>query len=278
MNTALLILLVGEMTSPFHGPLVEALPVAFPDGAPEVAFGLEAPAGKNVAWVRVQGDGLEVEITLHTALVQGELRRVVTFNAADAVRDRARAVAFTLAAMVRERDASLRPREPVSAAPTEEPRRWVLDASIPAGFDLPGFHGGAGLASHLRREALPWLELGVGAETALFATPGTLLVQPALFVDAGIVALRKPLVLSVLIGAGATALVLNRNGASVTTWLPVLRLGAEGRWPFGSHHGLRFALSTHLVPSTVTVEVGGARLGTIGAVWVRPELGYFVEL
>lgn len=278
MHTTLLILLVGELTAPLRGPLVEAMPVAFPDFTPEVALGLEAPAGKNVAWVRVVGDGTEVEITLHTALMQGELRRVVSFNAADALRDRARAVAFTLAAMVRERDASLPPRVTTPAPSSPVERQWVFETSIPAGFDVPGFHGGAGLAAHLRRDVTGWLELGAGVETSLFATPGTLLVQPALFADAAFVVLRGKLLGSLLLGGGVAAMVLSRDGANVTTWLPLLRLGVEGRLPLGSHHGLRFALSTHLVSSTVTVNVGGSALGTIGAVWVRPELGYFVEL
>jgi hypothetical protein len=276
---------VGEVVAPFQPHLVEALPLAFPDAQPEVVLGLEAPPGRNVAWVRPGSDPLEVEVVLHTALVTGELRRVLRFGATDAVRDKARAVAFTLAAMVRERDADLRvitpPVAPPAAAPLERP--WVLAASVPVGFDVPGFHAGAGLAVHLRRDLVRWLQLGAGVETAFFAGPSAGLIQPAFFAEGAVVLTRRPpdasgVTAALLVGGGVQAAVLTRGDVGLTTWLPLLRLGVEARWSFGSHHGVRFALSTHLTTSTISVDVGGERAGVVGAVWIRPEAGYFVEL
>lgn len=282
MTTTLLVLLVGEMLTPFQGDFRQALPNAFPEGLPEVAVGQTAPPGRTVAWVTVLSGGLEIEVVLHTARIPGDLRRVLRFTPDDAPRDRARAAAFTLAAMVRERDADLRALEPtvvsLPAAPLLTPPPWILDASVLAGFDVPGLHPGAGLGLRLRREVLPWLQVGAGVEVGLFATPSTLLIQPGLWVELAIALTRGRFSSAAVVGGGVAAPILRREGADLTTWMPLLRLAVEGRLAVGEHHGLRFALSGHFVPSSLRIQVGGDSVGSVGFAWVRPEIGYFGEL
>lgn len=281
MTTTLLVLLVGELLAPFQADFRQALPAAFPEGTPEVGLGQRAPPGRTVAWVTVQGDGLEVEVVLHTARIPGDLRRVLRFTPEDAPKDRARAAAFTLAAMVRERDADLQALEPPAlTAPVVPPPAtpWLLDASLLAGFDLPGVHPGAGVGVGLRREVLPWLQLGAGVEVGLFATPATLLVQPSLFAEVAFALTRGRFSSDAVVGGGVAAPVLSRGGAEITTWFPLLRLALEGRLAVGAHHGLRFALSGHFVPSGLDIRVGQQAVGSVGPAWVRPEVGYFGEL
>ena len=284
MTTTLLVLLVGELLTPFQGDFRNALPHAFPEGLPEVAVGITAPPGRTVAWVTVQAGGLEIEVVLHTARIPGDLRRVLRFTAEDGLKDRARAAAFTLAAMVRERDADLKalepaanPITPVPAVPALEPA-WVTNASVFAGFDLPGFHGGAGLGLGLRRELFSWLALGLGLEVGVFSTPDTTLVQPAFFLEAAVPLSRGRFSSAAVLGGGVAAPILNRDGLNFTTWLPLLHLAVEGRLALGVHHGLRFALSGHFVPSALTVKVGADAVGNVGPAWIRPEIGYFAEL
>ena len=116
-----------------------------------MGLGLSAPPGRTVAWVTPQAGGLEIEVVLHTARIPGDLRRVLRFTAEDAARDRAKAAAFTLAAMVRERDADLKaletPRPEVvtlPAPPAQTP--WLLEASAVLGFNVPNVHAGGGRA------------------------------------------------------------------------------------------------------------------------------------
>lgn len=283
MTTTLLVLLVGEMLTPFQGDFRNALPHAFPEGVPEVGVGMSAPPGRTVAWVTVQAGGLEIEVVLHTARIPGDLRRVLRFTAEDAPKDRARAAAFTLAAMVRERDADLQALEPTPApmgpvAPPP-PALWIGHASLFAGFDLPGFHGGGGLGLGLRREVFSWLQLGAGVEVGFFSTPATTLVQPAIFAEGAVPLSRGRFSSAAVLGAGVAAPVLTRDGLNFTTWLPLLRLAIEGRLALGERHGLRFAVSGHFVPSALSVLIGNdPPVGNVGPAWVRPEIGYFAEL
>ncbi len=280
MTTTLLVLLVGEFLTPFQADFREALPLAFPEGVPEVGLGLSAPAGRTVAWVTLQAGGLEIEVVLHTARIPGDLRRVLRFTSEDASRDRAKAAAFTLAAMVRERDADLkaleppRPELPTPAAQTP----WLLEASALLGFNLPNVDAGGGVQVALRRELAAWLQLGVGVEVGLHGTPAASLVQPALYLEAAVPLLRGPFSLSALVGGGVAAPVLIRGELNFTTWLPLLRLGAEGRLSIGAHHGFRFALSAHLVSRSLSVRVGETEAAGVGPAWIRPEVGYFGEL
>ncbi len=285
MTTTLLVLLVGELLTPFQADFRGALPHAFPDGVPEVALGISAPPGRTVAWVTVRAGGIEVEVVLHTTRIPGDLRRVLRFGAADAPRDKATAAAFALAAMVREREADLQSLEGAAApCAASEPvvpppaHPWLLDASVLAGLDFPGLNFGGGLSARLRRETASWLQLGVGVEVGFFSTPATTLIQPALFVEAAVRLTGGRLSTAAVLAGGVTAPVLVRDGLALTTWLPLLRVGAEGRLLVGEHHGLRFGLFAHLVPSALTVWVGNAERGTVGPAWVRPELGYFAEL
>lgn len=281
MTTTLLVLLVGEMLTPFQGDFRDALPHAFPEGLPEVGLGLTAPPGRTVAWVTVQPGGLEVEVVLHTARIPGDLRRVLRFTAQDAPKDRARAAAFTLSAMVRERDADLKALEPPSAtasAPPGSPTPWLLEASLLAGFNVPGVNPGAGLGVRLRREVVSWLQLGVGVEVGLFATPATTLIQPAFYGELAVPLTRGRFSTAAALGGGVAAPILSRDGLNFTTWLPLLRLAAEGRLLVGAHHGVRFAVSGHFVPSSLRVQVGDETTGTVGPAWLRPEVGYFGEL
>jgi hypothetical protein len=278
VTATLLVLLVGEMLTPFHGDFRDALPHAFPEGVPEVGLGLAAPPGRTVAWVTVQAGGLEVEVVLHTARIPGDLRRVLRFTAEDAVRDRAKAAAFTLAAMVRERNSDLKALEPSPDVVTPgQPTPWLLAASLLGGVDVRG-NGGAGLGLGLRHELSRWLQLGAGVEVGLFATPSTTLVQPALFLELAVPLTRGRFSLAAALGGGVAAPILSRNGLNLTTWLPLLRVAAEGRLRLGAHHGLRFVVSAHFVSSSLTVRVGESELGQVGPVWIRPELGYFGEL
>lgn len=279
MTTTLLVLLVGEMLTPFQADFRSSLPHAFPEGIPEVGIGMSAPPGRTVAWVTVQAGGLEVEVVLHTARIPGDLRRVLRFTADDAPKDRARAAAFTLAAMVRERDADLKALEPEGPAlpPVVSAAPWIIDASLLAGLDVH-LNAGAGLGARLRREVKPWLQLGAGAEVGFFSTPVTLLVQPALFVEAAVPLTRGRFSAAAVVGGGVAAPVLGRDGVNITTWLPLLRLALEGRLALGARHGFRFAVSGHFVPSSLTVQVGPEARGLVGPVWVRPEIGYFGEL
>lgn len=275
MTTTLLVLLVGELLAPFEADFRQALPHAFPDAVPEVGMGPTAPPGRNVAWVTVQAGG-QVELVLHTARVPGDLRRVLRFAAEDAPKDRAKAAAFTLAAMVRERDADLRALEAPAARLSERP--WRLDLSLLGGLDLPGGRLGGGGGARLRREALSWLALGVGAEVAAFQGPGSLLLAPSLWAETAVAPVRGRFTLWAVAGGGVNALVLSREGREVTSWQPLLRLAVEGHLALGARHGLRVAVSGHLVPSRLTVQVGTVTAGTAGPAWIRPEIGYFVEL
>lgn len=285
MTATLLVLLVGEFLTPFQAHFREALPHAFPEGVPEVGVGLAAPPGRTVAWVTVQGGGLEIEVVLHTARIPGDLRRVLRFTAEDAARDRAKAAAFTLAAMVKERDADLKaleaPKPPEVAAPVlvpERPTPWVLDGSLLVGLNIPDVDAGAGARLALHREVASWLQLGVGVELGLFGTPAASLVQPSLYAEAVVPLLHGPFTLSAVLGGGVAAPVLIRGSLNITTWLPVLRLAAEGRLLLGAHHGLRFALSAHLTSSSLSVRVGETSVAGVGPAWIRPEFGYFGEL
>lgn len=283
MTTTLLVLLVGELLTPFQGDFRDALPHAFPEGVPEVGVGLSAPPGRTVAWITVQSGGLEVEVVLHTARIPGDLRRVLRFTAEDAVRDRAKAAAFTLAAMVRERDADLKALEPkseglVTPAQAPRPTPWLLEASLLGGVDVVRGNGGGGLGVGLRRELTTWLQLGAGVEVGVFATPSTTLVQPAFFLELAVPLTRGRFSTAVALGGGVAAPILTRDGLNLTTWLPLLRVAAEGRLMVGTHHGLRFAVSGHFVSNSLIVRVGETELGRVGPVWIRPEFGYFGEL
>ena len=277
MTTTLLVLLVGELLTPFQGDFREALPQAFPDGVPEVGLGASAPAGRTVAWVTVQAGGLEIEVVLHTARIPGDLRRVLRFTAEDATRDRARAAAFTLAAMVKERDADLKALEPVAAI-TATPTPWVLDGSLLVGLNVPDIDAGGGVRLALRRELVSWLQLGVGIEAGLFGTKVATLVLPSLYVEGAVPLLRGDFTVSAVVGGGVSAPVLIRGALGITTWLPLLRIGAEGRLRVGPHHGFRFALSAHLTSSSLSVRVGEQVEAGVGPGWIRPEFGYFGEL
>ena len=288
MTTTLLVLLVGEMLTPFQGDFRNALPYAFPEGLPDVAVGITAPPGRTVAWVTVQAAGLEIEVVLHTARIPGDLRRVLRFTAEDGLKDRARAAAFTLAAMVRERDADLKalepPPPPGTAAPLpsgpaiEVAPAWVAHATAFAGFDLLGFHGGAGLGAGLRRELVSWLQLGVGVEVGVFSTPAAMLVQPAFFAEAAVPLSRGRFSSAAVLGLGVAAPILSRDALNITTWLPLLHLAIEGRLALSPHQGLRFALSGQLVTRSLSVEVGGVKMNEVGPAWITPEIGYFAEL
>ena len=279
MTTTLLVLLVGEMLTPFQGDFRAALPHAFPEEVPEVGLGLSAPPGRTVAWVTVQAGGLEIEVVLHTARIPGDLRRVLRFTAEDAPKDRAKAAAFTLAAMVRERDADLQALEPKTPEPiVAAATPWLLDTSILVGFDVPGLHPGAGVGARLRHDVTSWLQLGLGIEVGFFSTPATTLVQPAVFVEAAVPLSSGRFSTAAVLGGGVTAPILSRNGASFTTWLALLRVGAEGRLRVGTHHGFRFAVFAHLVPSSLAIRVGDREQGSVGPAWIHPELGYFGEL
>lgn len=283
VTTTLLVLLVGELLTPFQGDFRAALPQAFPEGVPEVALGTSAPAGRTVAWITVQGAGLEIEVVLHTARIPGDLRRVLRFTTDDAPRDRAKAAAFTLAAMVRERDSDLKalesPRVALDVPASPPPTPWLLDASVLVGFDLPGIHAGAGPGVRLRRELTSWLQLGAGVEVGFFSTPATTLIQPAFFVELAVPLTRGTFSTSAVLGGGVAAPILSREGLSVTTWLPLLRVAAEGRFALGPHHGFRFALSGHFVTGRLEVRVGNKPIDQpVGPAWLRPEIGYFAEL
>ena len=285
LTTTLLVLLVGEMLTPFQGDFRSALPQAFPEGVPEVGLGTSAPPGRTVAWITVQGSGLELEVVLHTARIPGDLRRVLRFTGDDAPKDRARAAAFTLAAMVRERDADLKALEPpkvevaASLPPAPLPTPWLLDASVLVGFDLPSLNAGAGPGARLRRELTSWLQLGAGLEVGFFSTPATTLIQPTFFVEAAVPLTKGTFSTALVLGGGVAAAILSREKTNLTTWLPLLRVAAEGRFALGPHHGFRFALSTHFVSHPLTVRVGTLEMPKeIGPAWLRPEIGYFVEL
>lgn len=281
MTTTLLVLLVGEFLTPFQADFREALPHAFPEGVPEVGLGLSAPAGRTVAWVTLQAGGLEIEVVLHTARIPGDLRRVLRFTAEDATRDRAKAAAFTLAAMVRERDADLKALEaprPDVVTPALLPTPWLLEASLLLGFNIPNVDAGGGLRVAMRRELASWLQLGVGVEVGVFGTPAATLVQPALYLEAAVPLLRGPFTVSAVVGGGVAGPVLIRGNLNLTTWLPLLRLAAEGRLLMGAHHGFRFAISAHVVSNSLSVQVGETNQAGVGPAWIRPEVGYFGEL
>ena len=122
------------------------------------------------------------------------------------------------------------------------------------------------------------LQLGVGVEVGIFAAPSTTLIQPALFVELAVPLTQGTFATAAVLGGGVAAPILNRDGVSLTTWLPLLRVAAEGRLAVGPHHGFRFALTGHFVAGSLSVFVGEALMGTVGPVWVRPEIGYFAEL
>ncbi len=289
MTTTLLVLLVGEFLTPFQADFREALPHAFPEGVPEVGLGLSAPPGRTVAWVTVQAGGLEIEVVLHTARIPGDLRRVLRFTAEDAARDRAKAAAFTLAAMMRERDADLKALEPakpemVTAPAATAATPWLLEGSLLVGFNAPGVNAGGGGRLALRREVVSWLQLGVGIELAVHGmsspTPQAqvTLLQPALYLEGTLPLMRGPFTLSGVVGGGVGAPVLIRDDLDVTTWVGLIRLGLEGRLLVGAHHGFRFGLSAHLATRSLSVRVGEESAGVVGPAWIRPELGYFGEL
>ena len=69
-----------------------------------------------------------------------------------------------------------------------------------------------------------------------------------------------------------------RDEVNITTWLPVLRVGLEGRLRLGDHHGFRFAVSGCFASSLLEVRVGAGQPHEIGPAWLQPEFGYFGEL
>ena len=197
---------------------------------------------------------------------------MLRFGSGDAPKDRARAAAFTLAAMVREREADV-PLEPEPRA-----RPWIASASLFASLALPNLHGGGGVRLELRHEVFRWLQLGAAVETGLSPLPAASVLQPALLAEVAVPLTRGSVSTAVVLGGGVAAPILSRGGSSFTTWLGLLQLAVEGRVALGSGHGLRFALSGQLVPTSLSIQVGSDVLGSVGPLWLRTEVGYFGDL
>lgn len=280
MNTTLLVLLVGEMLSPFPAELKQALPRAFPGAVPEIGIGPSAPPGRNVAWLSLSPDGQQLDIVLHTARVPGDLRRTLRFGSDDSMTDRARAAAFTLAAMVRQRDEDLRALQPQAPPPLEAgpPRRWTFDLSGFFALDVPAANAGGGGSVRLRRELSPLLSLGALVDVGATTAPSSALVVPSLAAELALGTRGEHLGGAFVVGGGVSAPVLIRDGVALTTWLPLVRVALEGRLWLGPQHGLRAAVAGHFVPFRLAVQAGDQVLGLVGPAWIRPEIGYFVEL
>jgi hypothetical protein len=276
VSAPLLILLVGELTAPYKPGLVASLPTVFPGEVPEVALGTQAPPGRNVAWVR-QPSKDEVELTLHTAYVSGDLRRTLHFSAADPTNERARTIAFTLSVMAEERKADLAKFAVDSAAPPApvvEPPSWSLSVRGlgVVGIAGPQLGGGALVEGH---RLLPWrLSVGLGVEVAGSAGR-TALTQPAAWAAVSLRLGEGVLEPRLSLGGGAVASVSSKGNVTQTLWSPLFRAAVDFTWRFAGRHGLVFGLATHL--SSVVPLIMGANGGDVGPMWARLELGYAGE-
>ncbi|MFZ5444857.1 MAG: hypothetical protein ACOZQL_33010 [Myxococcota bacterium] len=274
MTSTLLVLLASDLLAPFPAEFRAVVVDACAGTTLEVAVGEQAPPGRNVAWVTPTGPH-ELELVLHTSRIAGDLRRVLRFAPTDAPRERARAAAFTLASMIRERDADLNPLQPPTpAAPAASAPVWLLDASLGAGLGLPGASPGLSLSVDGRRALLPWLLAGVGAQLLVASTPGTTLVQPSLWGEAGLVVEAGAWRPAMLLGGGVLASSFVRNGMSLTAVQPFLRVGVEAGFRLDDKNGVRGALRAHLAPDSVALFDGSAALGVAGPAWVQVEVGY----
>lgn len=292
MNTALLVLLVGELTAPFRVELERALPAAFPAATPEVVIGAQAPPGRTVAWVTLSGR--DAELVLHTARIPGDLRRVLRFSERDSLKERAKTVAFTLAAMVDEREAALRALAPSPATdagvPEPPPHEIAADAGVvappaetwrlaAAGFatlDLPGAAPGGGASVSAHYFFRDWLAAGLGADFAgVSGARSTRALFPSIWVEAlarpGSTRARPLFAL----GAGLSVLLVSRASQELTAPRPLFRalLGVDVKLT-GPHH-VSGGVALHLTPGAVSVGSGGSGSTTeVGPAWLRFELGY----
>lgn len=273
MTSTLLVLLASDLLAPFPAEFRAVVVDACAGTTLELATGEQAPPGRNVAWVTPAGPN-ELELVLHTSRIAGDLRRVLRFTATDAPRERARATAFTLASMIRERDADLNPARPPEPPLPPAAEAWVLGASLAGTVGLPGGHPGVALAVDGRRAVLPWLHAGLGAQLLTAATPGTALVQPSLWAQAGLVVEAGRWRPAMLLGGGVLASSFIRNGAALTSWQPFLRVAVEARYQLDDANGLRAGVSAHLTPDSVALFDGSTVLGVAGPAWVQVEVGY----
>lgn len=283
----LLILLVGDLTAPLAPPLQTALPAAFGEPTPEVALGTEAPAGRDVAWVSASGPH-DYVLTLHTARIPGDLRRELHFAPKDKPADRARAIAFALSVLVKERAAALaqlpREPEPTPAPMTVVQRLWELEArgvfTLSIGEGALG--GGGQLVAHRR---LPYgLSVGLGGELNGSGAKDTSLTQGAAWAEVNL-RFEGPLIVPRLtLGVGALANIVTTNRDATTLWLPLFRVAVDATWRFFEGHGLSLGLSSHF--TTASLPVGGnsgmgmgqGNQGALGPLWLRVELGYSLAL
>jgi hypothetical protein len=286
----LLILLVGELTSPLQPHLAAALPAAFTAPLPELSIGSDAPPGRTVAWVTMTGAD-DVVLTLHTARIPGDLRRELRFAKSDQLPARARAIAFSLSVLVKEREAALAalPPEPTPAPPNApapvtpppppEPV-WELEArgvgTLSLGEGAPG--GGGQLVAH---RLLPFgLSTGLGVELSGSGAKSTELTQGALWAEVNLRFAALTIVPRLTLGVGAMVNVLSQAKTMSTVWLPVFRVGADATWRFLGGHGVTLGLSSHFTTTGLTIgrtnsgNGNGNQEGTLGPVWMRAELGY----
>lgn len=274
MTSTLLVLLASDLVAPFPAEFRAVVVDACAGTTLELATGEQAPPGRNVAWVTPAGPN-ELELVLHTSRIAGDLRRVLRFAATDAPRERARAAAFTLASMIRERDADLNPARPPDApTPARAVEAWVVSASLAGVVGLPGGQPGAALSLDGRRALLPWLHAGLGAQLLAAATPGTALVQPSVWAEAGLAVDADRWRPAMLLGAGVLASSFVRNGATLTRAQPFLRVAVEARYLLDDANGLRAGVSAHLTPDSIALFDGATPLGVAGPAWLQVEVGY----
>lgn len=277
MTPALLVLLASDLLGPFQTEF-ERVARENESTPMEVQVGTEAPPGRDVAWVAPL-NGTELELVLHTARIPGDLRRVLRFAEEDAPRERARAAAFTLASMVREREEALVAagvliRKTLTLTRPED--RWYFAAAGVGAIDLTGAAPGGGLAVFFGREWGGAFRVGLGADFEVHAAPASLLLQPTLFGEFGFSVPLDRWRPAIRVGGGVMPSVFLREGATVTAWLPILRVAVEARYLIGEHHGLSLTAGAHLAPQTVALQAAQP-LGAVGPAWPRIEAGYFVE-
>ncbi|MFT3711921.1 MAG: hypothetical protein QM817_30135 [Archangium sp.] len=291
----LLVLLVGELTSPLKPHVEAALPAAFVAPLPEVSTGSDAPPGRNVVWVTMTSPD-EVVLTLHTARIPGDLRRELRFNKSDSPAARGKTIAFALSVLAKEREADLAalppepgPPPPVAPAPPAE-KVWEIEARGVGTLSVgEGALGGGGQV--LAHRLLPFgLSTGLGVELNASGAKETQLTQGGAWAEVNLRFVGPIIVPRLSLGVGAMVNVLvGKQNVMSTVWLPLFRIAVDATWRFFEGHGITLGLASHLTTAGLPVGttngtgmgmgMGNTKnMGTLGPLWMRVELGYSLAL
>ncbi len=283
----LLILLIGEMATPFSLELERALPSAFPDGVPEVQLGENAPPGRSVAWVTLSNHGDDVELLLHTARIPGDLRRLLHFGPKDTTAQRATAVAFAVANLVRQREADLAalvgsappPHVEVDAGvdsqgPPAEPLEWSAAVAPYGALNVGVPSWGAGVEVELSRSLTPWLALGLHVDATFLGAPRAQVWAPSAALEASLSPDGPAIAPVAVFGLGGAGFVFRRGDEQYVSFVGMARLAGGVRFELTRKSQLRFLAAAQATPATFALSVRNESAGVIGPITVRLEIGY----